>query len=246
MKTYATAAVIIAASLSVSTVLANPPGSGMTNGAGCVENCGRGGEGGNGGAGGKGGTAFAAAAAAASAKAQQAQQQGQAQGQGQGQQQGQEVYQGQGNYQGTESYMGLNQYYSADPGRNNTPSIGLGGLYPSSPCMGTSNIGGSGPGMSLAFGTSWQDDDCGIRETARLFGVSSPDGIAVLCSSKYAAAAPSCKAAAKKAEAPATVADQADKKKTSGERVQISGVQQPVTCVSDEYVARRMGTTVCK
>lgn len=133
----------------------------------------------------------------------------------------------------------------------NTPDVSLGGLYPSSPCMGTSNIGGSGPGFSLGFGTSWKDDDCGYRETARLFGVNTADGIAVLCSSEYAKAAPSCqKAAAKKAAAEApVVAEQSDKRKVSGQKEaapQVVASANPTECLTDEFMARRLGKAVCK
>lgn len=79
----------------------------------------------------------------------------------------------------------------------NTPSIALGSLYPTSPCMGTSQMAGSGPGFSIGVGTSWTDDECGIRETARAFlgfGLHN-DGVSVLCTSKYASAAPVCKKA---------------------------------------------------
>jgi hypothetical protein len=145
----------------------------------------------------------------------------------QGQQQGQGQLQGQGQQQSAKS----NQSQSADNNGNaqsmtyneaaipttttqninysglkdNTPSIALGGLYPSSPCMGTSNVGGSGPGFSIGFGTSWKDDDCGYRETARSFAGMGlkDDAIAILCASAYAKAAPSC---AGKAVAPVKAA----------------------------------------
>jgi hypothetical protein len=81
----------------------------------------------------------------------------------------------------------------------NTPGIALGNVYPTSPCMGSSQVGGSGPGFSIGIGTSWTDDECGIRETARSFAGANlkEDALAILCTSKYAAAAPSC---AKKVE----------------------------------------------
>lgn len=97
-------------------------------------------------------------------------------------------------------------HYSGEYTVKNTPGIAIGSLYPSANCHGASNAGGSGPGFSIAFGTSWKDDDCGIRETARAFhGMGmTKDAIAVLCSSTYAAKAPACQAPAKKAEAVAT------------------------------------------
>jgi len=77
----------------------------------------------------------------------------------------------------------------------NTPAFGLGNVYPTAPCMGSSQVGGSGVGFSIGIGTSWTDDECGIRETSRSFqtlGLTG-DAVKVLCTSKYAAAAPVCK-----------------------------------------------------
>lgn len=84
----------------------------------------------------------------------------------------------------------------------NTPAIALGALYPTAPCMGTSNIGGSGVGFGFGFGTSWTDDECGIRETARSFnGLGlKDDAVSVLCTSKYAVAAPVCNINKEKSE----------------------------------------------
>ena len=69
-------------------------------------------------------------------------------------------------------------------------------VYPTAPCMGSSSVGGSGMAFGFSIGTSWVDDECGIRETARSFagmGLNS-DALKVLCSSKYAAVAPACMA----------------------------------------------------
>jgi hypothetical protein len=60
--------------------------------------------------------------------------------------------------------------------------------------MGSSSIGGSGVGFGFGIGTSWTDDECGIRETARSFnglGLHG-DAVSVLCTSKYAVVAPIC------------------------------------------------------
>jgi hypothetical protein len=84
--------------------------------------------------------------------------------------------------------------------------------------MGSSSGGGSGTGFGLSFGTSWTDDECNTRETARMFsgmGLSG-DALAVLCSSKFAQAAPSCAAF------------------------------RPIECHADEIVAKRLGVGVCK
>ena len=74
-------------------------------------------------------------------------------------------------------------------------AIGLGSLYPTAPCMGTSNLGGGNGFFSIGVGSSWTDDECGIRETARSFsGLGlKDDAVSVLCSSKYAKLAPVCK-----------------------------------------------------
>ena len=76
----------------------------------------------------------------------------------------------------------------------NTPSIFSGNVYPTAPCMGSSTVGGAGVGFGFSVGSSWTDDECGIRETSRSFsGLGKPDdALKVLCTSKYAAAAPSC------------------------------------------------------
>jgi hypothetical protein len=76
------------------------------------------------------------------------------------------------------------------------PNVLSGNIYPTAPCMGSSAVGGSGVGFGFSVGTSWKDDECGVRETARSFqGMNLPaDALAVLCTSAYAAAAPSCKA----------------------------------------------------
>ncbi len=97
------------------------------------------------------------------------------------------------------------------------PAVFAPSIAPTAPCMGGTSAGGSGTGFGLSFGTSWTDDECNTRETARLFhslGMVS-DALAVLCSSAYAAAAPSC-----------------------------AGREKP--CHADEIVAKRLGVGVCK
>ena len=79
-------------------------------------------------------------------------------------------------------------------------AVALGGLFPSSPCMGTSSLGGGNGFFNFAAGSSWTDDECGIRETSRSFSGlgKADDALKVLCTSKYAAAAPSCAGAVAK------------------------------------------------
>jgi hypothetical protein len=76
----------------------------------------------------------------------------------------------------------------------NVPNVFGGNVYPTAPCMGSSTIGGAGVGFGFSIGSSWTDDECGIRETSRSFNGMGmkDDALAVLCTSKYAAAAPSC------------------------------------------------------
>jgi len=75
------------------------------------------------------------------------------------------------------------------------PNVLSGNVYPTAPCMGSSTVGAAALGWGASVGTSWADHECGKRETARSFqnlGLTA-DALAVLCSSEYAAAAPSCK-----------------------------------------------------
>ena len=76
----------------------------------------------------------------------------------------------------------------------NVPSVFSGNVYPTAPCMGSSTVGGAGVGFGFSVGTSWKDDECGIRETSRSFsGLGlKEDALAVLCTSEYAKAAPAC------------------------------------------------------
>lgn len=81
-------------------------------------------------------------------------------------------------------------------------ALSLGSLYPSAPCMGTSNFGGGNPFFNIGGGTSWESSECNIRETARSFsglGLTA-DALAILCTSEHAKAAPSCIALAKTKE----------------------------------------------
>jgi len=161
----------------------------------------QGGAGGAGGQGGAGGVGIGGGAHVF-APSYQSQGQGQHQGQGQGQHQGQFT-----NQANKQSIVIEAPVIPTKTEQKNAPDVGLGGLYPSANCHGTSNVGFSIMGGGGGVGTSWQDDDCGYRETARIFGPTTPDGLAVLCSSKYAKEAPSCKklAAVKKAEETGTV-----------------------------------------
>lgn len=101
-----------------------------------------------------------------------------------------------GNVQNTVVTDSGQMKYSGSYEVKNVPNVFSGNVYPTAPCMGSSTVGGAGVGFGFSVGTSWTDDECGIRETARsLSGLNmKDDALAVLCTSKYAAAAPACKA----------------------------------------------------
>jgi len=176
------------------------------------------------------------------------QNQGQAQGQAQGQLQGQGQAQGQmsinknnigvgqqqsatvhGSSSSSSSSVTFNTpaeqriQYSGEYEVKGVPDAYAPQVYPTAPCMGSTSIGGSGVGFGFSAGTTWEDKDCTIRETARSFANMGmhDDAVAVLCSSEAAQAAPSCK----------------------------SSVSQETTttkCYSDELVASRMNAPVCQ
>jgi hypothetical protein len=81
----------------------------------------------------------------------------------------------------------------------NTPSVFSGNVYPTTNCAHSATVGGAGVGFGFSIGGSYLDDECSLRETARSFQLLNmvSDAVAVLCASKYAAAAPACKAIAK-------------------------------------------------
>lgn len=115
---------------------------------------------------------------------------------------------------GGNTFQGGNTSYQD---QKQAPSVFAPSIAPTAPCMGGTSAGGSGTGFGLNFGTSWTDDECNTRETARIFhsmGLMS-DALAVICSSAYAASAPSC-----------------------------AGKERP--CHTDEIVAKRLGVGVCK
>jgi hypothetical protein len=90
--------------------------------------------------------------------------------------------------------VSVNTAYPEKQTIRNVPNVSLAAMYPSANCHGTTTVGGSGVGFGIGFGTSWEDSECQIRETARSFsGLGlKDDAVSVLCTSKYAAAAPSC------------------------------------------------------
>ena len=86
-------------------------------------------------------------------------------------------------------------HYSGGYTFENVPDVIAPNVYPTSPCMGSSSIGGAGVGFGISFGTSWESEECQLRETSRSFANMGlkEDAIAILCTSEYAKNAPSCK-----------------------------------------------------
>ena len=77
----------------------------------------------------------------------------------------------------------------------NVPNVNLTGIYPTSPCMGSSSVGGSGVGFGFGIGTSWTDDECSRREYARSFqGLGeTKTAVEILCKSKFTEETTICK-----------------------------------------------------
>ena len=88
--------------------------------------------------------------------------------------------------------------YSGKYEVKNVPSVFSGNVYPTTNCAHSTQVGAAGGGFGLSFGTSHLDEECSLRETARSFnsmGLQN-DALHVLCSSRFSASAPSCKAIA--------------------------------------------------
>lgn len=66
--------------------------------------------------------------------------------------------------------------------------------FPTAPCMGSSSVGASGVLLGFSMGSSWEATECMIFEAARSFDQAgmSEDALAIKCTSKYSATAPSC------------------------------------------------------
>jgi len=114
------------------------------------------------------------------------------------------------------SYNDVKQY-------KNTPSTVAPSVLPTANCMGSSSAGFSISGFGIGGGSSWDSDECNLRETSRIFFSYNmiTDAISVLCNSKYAEKAPSCQALNK-----------------------IEIIKD--NCHADEIVARRLGVSVCR
>lgn len=66
--------------------------------------------------------------------------------------------------------------------------------HPTAPCMGSTSIGGSAVLFGFSAGSSWEAAECMTFEAARSFDQAGmhEDALAIKCTSKYSAAAPSC------------------------------------------------------
>jgi hypothetical protein len=68
------------------------------------------------------------------------------------------------------------------------------GNHPTAPCMGSTSIGGTAVLFGFSAGSSWEATECMTFEAARSFDQAGmyEDALAIKCTSKYSAAAPSC------------------------------------------------------
>lgn len=160
---------------------------------------------------------------------------------------------GDSNDDGTRSVRSVSQetvdvQYSGSYELKNVPNAYAPSLGATSPCMGSTSLGGSGVGFGFSAGTTWHDKDCTIRETARSFaGMGmNHDAMAILCSSDYAAAAPSC---TQFKEDQIAARESGGVTGVSGERPSTGFRYAPQTgerlCAYDEFLASRNNLMVC-
>ena len=157
------------------------------------------------------------------------------------------------NDDGTRSVRSVSQetidvQYSGGFEVKNVPNAYAPNLGATSPCMGSTSLGGSGVGFGFSAGTTWHDKDCTIRETARSFaGMGmNHDAMAILCSSDYAAAAPSCTQFAEDqiaARAGGGVTGVSGERPTTGFRYAPQTGER--ICAYDEILARRNNLMIC-
>lgn len=148
----------------------------------------------------------------------------------------------------TRSFTDQTIEYSGGYEVKNTPDAFAPSLGATSPCMGSTSIGGSGVGFGFSAGTTWHDTDCTIRETARSFvGMGlNHDAMAVLCSSEYAQAAPSCTQFVEDqiaARASGGVTGVSGERPTTGFRYAPQTGER--LCAYDEILAHRNDLMVC-
>lgn len=100
--------------------------------------------------------------------------------------------------QGGASNSGGNNYTSSDSIPRQTPPAFAGSVEPTASCKNARNAGASSPVAGISFGISTTDDECDLRETARLFfEMGQPAlGVELLCKSKAANRLSSCAYAA--------------------------------------------------
>jgi hypothetical protein len=96
--------------------------------------------------------------------------------------------------QGGNSSSGGNSYDSNESTPRQTPPAFAGNVEPTASCKNARNGGASAPIAGLSFGWSTSDDECDLRETARMFYQLGQTQLAValLCQSKAAKRLPAC------------------------------------------------------
>lgn len=123
------------------------------------------------------------------------QSQAQAQGQVQGQKQAQSAKSDSASVSDSASSANNSiTFEAAQRAYKNTPDVNLGGLFPSSSCMGVANAGVSGAGFGIGGGKSYVDTECDKRETARSFAALgyTAEALTILCSTEAAQVLPVC------------------------------------------------------
>lgn len=116
-----------------------------------------------------------------------------------------------------------------------TPDVALGGIFTANACALGFNIGGSGPGIGVGGGLSWESQDCRKQQVAAQFyakgATGHADGDAVLCSVPSAAVAPTCKKLA-----------EAQKKADAAEAAKLAAQSRSGgPDLSDPYIRARVG-----
>ena len=91
------------------------------------------------------------------------------------------------NYNDSEANNSMTVNEAAAPDKvtiKNTPGVVGPALTTSNgTCMGSTSIGGSGPGISATFGTTWKDNSCNLRYNAQIIhnmGYET-EALAVMC-----------------------------------------------------------------
>lgn len=154
-----------------------------------------------------------------------------------------------------------NVHHSGTYTLKNAPQVIAPNILPTVPCASVTSGGISVVGAGVSFGTAHQDEDCNLRETARLFhavGMVS-DALDVICMSKHAAAAKACKQrveaqkSAERAEEDQRAAADLRRKQLDTEKLDFdrrntrsdAGLFKPVMLSADDAALMKLRPTFC-